>query len=140
MRFAALLLIAFLAAPLLSAQRVVPAGGQGLIEPGERSGIVRLTIRYGERRSWDNWNSQDDVPLSQLVGLSAADMRGSGVTVHFKIVRSAGTLDCEGWFDDGKGSCHFTYQPNPDFVAELATRGIDAPTGAETCQLTVAAG
>src|SRR6266699_614755 len=127
MRFAVLLLIAFLAAPLLSAQRVVPAGGQWLIEPGERSAIIRLTIRYGERRSWDNWNSQNDVPSSQLVGLSAADMRGSGVTVHFKIVRSAGTLDCEGWFDDGKGSGHFTYQPNPDFVAELAKRGVTGP-------------
>ncbi len=140
MRFAVLLLIAFLAAPLLSAQRVVPTGGQWLIEPGERSGIVRLTIRYGERRSWDNWNSQDDVPLSQLVGLSAADMRGSGVTVHFKIVRSAGTLDCEGWFDDGKGSGHFTYQPNPDFVAELAKRGVTGPppTAWEQFQMTVA--
>ena len=96
MRFAVLLLASFLAAPVLSAQHTVPSGGQWLIEPGERSGIVRLTIRYGERRYSDNWNSQDDVPLSQLVGLSAADMRGSGVTVHFKIVRSAGTLDREG--------------------------------------------
>src|SRR5881396_3268423 len=138
MRFAALLLIAFLAAPLLSAQRVVPSGGQWLIEPGERSGIVRLTIRYGERRSWDKWNSQDDVPLSQLVGLSAADMGGSGVTVHFKIVRSAGTLDCEGWFASGKGSGHFTYQPNPGFVAELAKRGIDAPTAWEQFSMTMA--
>jgi hypothetical protein len=67
--------------------------------------------------------------LTQLVGLSATEMGGPGVTVHFKIVRSAGTLTCEGWFDDGKGSGHFTYQPNPDFVAELAKRGINAPTG-----------
>src|SRR5213592_360666 len=140
MRFAVLLLASFLAAPVLSAQHTVPSGGQWLIEPGERSGIVRLTIRYGERRSWDNWNSQDDVPLSQLVGLSAADMRGSGVTVHFKIVRSAGTLDCEGWFDDGKGSGHFTYQPNPDFVTELAKRGVNGPppTAWEQFQMTMA--
>ena len=88
MRFAVLLLVAFLAAPVLQAQqRAVPTGGQWLIEPAERSGNVRLTIRYGERRYSDNWNSQDDVPLSELVGLSAADMRGSGVTAHFKIVR-----------------------------------------------------
>src|SRR2546428_10237128 len=44
---------------------------------------------------------------------------------------SAGTLDCEGWFDSGKGSGHFTYQPNPDFVAELAKRGVNAPTAWE---------
>jgi len=74
MRFAVLVLITFLAAPILSAQHYVPSGGQWLIEPGERATIVRLTIRYGERRYSDNWNSQDDVPSSQLVGLSAADM------------------------------------------------------------------
>src|SRR5438552_16661626 len=140
MRFAVLLLASFLAAPVLSAQHTVPSGGQWLIEPSERSGIVRLTIRYGERRYSDNWNSQDDVPVSQLVGLSAADMRGSGVTVHFKIVRSAGTLDCEGWFDDGKGSGHFTYQANSEFVAELAKRGITGPppTAWEQFQMTMA--
>jgi len=141
MRFAVLLLISVLAAPVLSAQqRPVPSDGQWLIEPGERSGFVRLTIRYGERRYHDSWNSQDDVPMSQLVGLSAADMGGSGATVHFKIVRSAGTLDCEGWFDDGKGSGHFTYQPNADFVAELAKRGINGPppTAWEQFQMTMA--
>ena len=140
MRFAVLLLATFLAAPVLSAQRTVPSGGQWLIEPGEHPGIVRLTIRYGERRYSDNWNSQDDVPMSQLVGLSAAEMGGAGTTVHFKIVRSAGTLTCEGWFDDGKGSGHFTYQPNPDFVVELAKRGINAPppTAWEQFQMTMA--
>src|SRR5438876_8336831 len=141
MRFAVLLLVASLAAPVLSAQqRAVPSDGQWLIEPGERSGNVRLTIRYGERRYSDNWNSQDDVPMSQLVGLSAAEMGGAGTTVHFKIVRSAGTLTCEGWFDDGKGSGHFTYQPNPDFVVELAKRGINGapPTAWEQFQMTMA--
>src|SRR2546425_10761371 len=140
MRFAVLLLASFLAASVLSAQHSVPSGGQWLIEPGERPGIVRLTIRYGERRYSDSWNSQDDVPSSQLVGLSAAEMGGSAVTVHFKIVRSAGPLTWEGWFDDGKGSGHFTYQPNPDFVAELAKRGINAPppTAWEQFQMTMA--
>ena len=41
MRFAVLLLASFLAAPVLSAQHTVPSGGQWLIEPSERSGIVR---------------------------------------------------------------------------------------------------
>ncbi|HEV8400741.1 MAG TPA: hypothetical protein VGQ18_13000, partial [Gemmatimonadales bacterium] len=78
------------------------------------------------------------MPLGEFVGLSAAEMRGSGVTVHFKIVRSAGTLDCDGWFDSGKGSGHFTYQPNPGFVAELAKRGVNAPTDWEQFQMTMA--
>src|SRR6266446_318508 len=138
MRFAVLFLASILATPVLSAQRTVPSGGQWLIDPGDRSGVVRLTIRYGERRYSDSWNGQDNVPLSELVGLSAADMRGSGAAVHFKVVRSAGTLDCEGWFDDGKGSGHFTYQANPGFVAELAKRGLNAPTAWEQFQMTMA--
>src|SRR2546423_513118 len=136
MRFAVLLVAAFQAAPALSAQHIVPSSGHWLIERGDHSGTVQLTVRYGEGRYSSNWGR--DVPVSELVGLSAADMGGSGTTVHFKIVRSAGTLDCEGWFNDGKGSGHFTYQPNPDFVAELAKRGINAPTDWEQFQMTMA--
>src|SRR6266849_5864182 len=138
MRFAVLLLASFLAAPVLSAQRTVPSGGQWLIERGDHPGTIQLTVRYGERRYSSDWSR--DVPIGELVGLSAADMSGSGVTVHFKIVRSAGTLTCEGWFDDDKGSGHFTYQPNPEFVAELAKRGINAPppTAWEQFQMTMA--
>ena len=137
MKSPVLLLAALLVAPSLSAQRAVPSGGQWLIDPGEHSGVVRLTIRYGERRYENSWNSQDDVPLSELVGLSAADMGGTGATVHFGIVRSAGTLDCDGWFDGGKGSGHFTYAPNAGFVAELAKRGINAPTAWEQFSMTM---
>ncbi len=136
MRFAVLLLIGSLAAPTLSAQRAVPSDGQWLIEPADQSGKVQLTIRYGDDRHSSNWGR--DVALSEFVGLSAADMRGSGEPVHFKIVRSAGTLTCEGWFEDGKGSGHFTYQPNADFVAELAKRGIGAPTAWDQFQMTMA--
>ena len=135
-----LLLAALLVAsalPAVSAQRTVPTTGQWLIDPGEHAGMVRLTIRYGERRYENSWNSQDDVPMSEFVGLSAADMGGSGATVHFKIVRSAGTLDCEGWFDGGKGSGHFTYLANPDFVTGLSRRGINAPTAWEQFSMTM---
>ena len=136
MRFAVLLVAGFLAAPVLSAQHTVPSGGQWLIEPADHAGRVQLTIRYGEDRHSSDWGR--DVPLSELVGLSAAEMGGSGATVHFKIVRSAGTLSCEGWFADGKGSGHFTYQANSEFVAELAKRGINAPTDWEQFQMTMA--
>src|ERR1051326_5048998 len=136
MRFAVLFLASILAAPAVSAQRAVPSSGQWLIDPGEHPGTIQLSVRYGERGYSSNWSR--DVSLREFVGLSAAEMRGSGVTVHFKIVRSAGTLDCEGWFEGGKGSGHFTYQPNRDFVAELAKRGINAPTAWEQFQMTMA--
>src|SRR5919108_428850 len=135
MRSAVLLLIACLAAPVLSAQRAIPSTGQWLIDPSDHPGKVQLNIRYGERGHSSNWGRI--VPVSELVGLSPADMNGPGTTVRFKIVRSAGTLSCEGWFADGRGSGHFTYEPNPDFVAELAKRGINAPTEWEQFEMTM---
>ena len=136
MRLAVLLVAAFLTTPVLSAQTPVPTDGQWLIERSDRSGKVELTVRYGEGRYSSNWGR--DIPLSELVGLSRADMDGPGTNVHFKIVRSAGTLTCQGWFEGGRGSGHFTYEPNPAFVAELAKRGINAPTDWEQFQMTMA--
>ena len=136
MRLPVLLLTSLLIAPVLPAQRTVPSGGQWLIEPGEESATLQLNVRYGEGRHSSNWGR--DVSLREFVGLSAADMNGTGVAVHFKIVRAAGTLECEGWFERGKGSGHFTYVPNADFAAQLAKRGINAPTEWEQFEMTMA--
>ena len=138
MRFAVLLSAGLLAAPALLAQRPrpVPSDGQWLIERSERSGRIQLNISYGKAGHSSNWGRQ--IPMSELAGLSAADMDGPGAAVHFRISRSAGTLTCEGWFRSGQGSGHFTYQPNPDFVAQLARRGIGAPTDWEQFEMTMA--
>jgi hypothetical protein len=134
-RHAVLVLLALILSAPAVAQ--IPTDGQWMIEPGETSGMVRLTIRFNEGRHSENWYSENDVPTSELAGLAAAEMNGSGVTVHFKVVRDAGTLTCEGWFNGGKGSGHFTYAANPDFTAALARRGIGAPTAWQQFQLTM---
>src|ERR1043166_6366321 len=95
MRLAVLLATAVLAVPSLSAQRLVPTGGEWLIGPTDHAGKIELEIRYGEGgRHSSNWGRT--IPVSGVVGLWAADMRGSGSAVHFKIVRAGGTLNCEG--------------------------------------------
>src|SRR5262245_39975498 len=118
MRLVVLLSASLLATSPLSSQRSqreVPAGGQWLIARGDEPGKVHLNVRYGSGWNTSNWGRQ--IPMSELAGLSAADMDGPGKDVHFRIVRSAGTLTCDGWFQRGEGSGHFTYQPNPGFVA-----------------------
>jgi len=79
-------------------------------------------------------------PRAQLVGLSAAEMGGSGVTVHFKIVRSAGTLTCEGWFEGGKGSGHFHLSAESRFRrrAGQARHSTRPPDAWEQFQMTMA--
>jgi hypothetical protein len=111
--------------------------GEWLLERGDQAGFVRLTLRYGTRPENSSWTN-DDVPLRQLDGLAAEAWQGSGVTVHFRIVRDAGTLACDGWFDHGKGSGHFEYTPSAQFVADLAHRGIGAPTPRQQFQMTMA--
>jgi len=136
MRFArrAWLLLLLVARPA-SAQAVTD--GQWLVDRGDSPGLVRLTLRYGVRPENDSWTS-NDVPLRQLEGLPADAWRGSGVVVHFRIARDAGTLACDGWFAAGKGSGHFEYTPNPQFVSDLARRGIGTPSPKQQLEMTMA--
>src|SRR5882724_11671126 len=135
MKFAALLATVLIVTPL-AAQRAVPSDGQWLIDRYERTGKLHLDIRYGEDGHSSSWGRP--IALSELTGLSTGEMEGAGATVHFKIVRAAGTLACDGYFAHGQGSGHFTYQPNPDFVTQLAQRGVDRPTAWEQFTMTMA--
>jgi hypothetical protein len=58
-----------------------------------------------------------------------ADLRGLDWTgaakhdVHFTIQRDAGSIDCEGFAQDQRGSGLFTFKPNPQYAAEMAKLG-----------------
>jgi hypothetical protein len=45
--------------------------------------------------------------------------------VNFRIVREAGTIECEGSFTNGKGSGTFRFTPNMSFVDAMKSRGFD---------------
>jgi len=51
--------------------------------------------------------------------------------VSFRLVREAGTIQCDGEFVNGKGSGTFTFAPNQGFVDAMRSRGFDfaKPTG-----------
>src|SRR5215510_2182196 len=57
-------------------------------------------------------------------GLSRAQAL-SGGPVKFSLVREAGRIDCEGSFQNGKGSGKFTFTGNSSFVAAMKSRGFD---------------
>jgi hypothetical protein len=61
---------------------------------------------------------------SALQGLSREQAAGSGA-VKFSLVREAGTIDCEGSFQNGKGSGTFRFTANPSFVSAMKSRGFD---------------
>ncbi|HEV7473989.1 MAG TPA: hypothetical protein VGN90_08070 [Pyrinomonadaceae bacterium] len=49
----------------------------------------------------------------------------AGGPVTFSIVREAGTIECQGSFQDGKGSGTFRFTANQAFVSAMKSRGFD---------------
>jgi hypothetical protein len=62
--------------------------------------------------------------LAELQGLSREQTSGVG-PVRFSLIREAGQIDCEGSFQNGKGSGTFRFTGNQSFVAAMKSRGFD---------------
>ena len=95
---------------------------------------VHISLRYETERGGRNESSRL-VPRDQVQGLSEAQMRGSGSAVQFHIRRDAGTFQCEGWFRAGKGSGHFVFTGDPNYVTTLRRQGYEAPTDEQLFRL-----
>ncbi|MDQ3711953.1 MAG: hypothetical protein M3388_07015 [Acidobacteriota bacterium] len=65
--------------------------------------------------------------FSDLQNLSREQVRGAGA-VRFSLVREAGTIDCEGNFNNGKGAGTFRFTSNSQFVSAMKTRGFEFET------------
>ncbi|HEV2863617.1 MAG TPA: hypothetical protein VGX48_21570 [Pyrinomonadaceae bacterium] len=62
--------------------------------------------------------------FSELQGL-AREQAMRGGPVRFSLVREAGTIECEGSFQNGNGSGTFRFTGNPSFLAAMKSRGFD---------------
>lgn len=79
-----------------------------------------------ERRTTKGGRNQmgQSVDFADLQNLSREQAKGSGA-VRFSMVREAGTIDCEGRFDNGKGAGTFRFTSNPNFLSAMKSRGFD---------------
>lgn len=89
----------------------------------EDSGKIHLSFERRTEKGGRNQMGQS-FELADLQGLSREQATGSG-TVNFRLVREAGVIDCEGNFQNGKGTGTFRFTPNPQFVAAMKSRGFD---------------
>jgi len=84
----------------------------------------KLNINF-ERRVGGEGRHQvgESFDYSDLEGLSAAQTQNGKVS--FRLVREAGTVQCEGAFTNGSGSGTFTFTPNQGFIDAMRSRGFD---------------
>ena len=62
--------------------------------------------------------------FSELQGLTREQVERGGA-VKFSLVREAGTISCEGTFQNGKGAGTFRFTANQTFVSGMKSRGFD---------------
>lgn len=88
----------------------------------EKDGKIYLSFERRTARGGRNQNGSN-YEYSDLEGLSR-DQSQNG-KVSFRLVREAGTIECEGTFTDGNGSGTFRFTPNRGFVDAMKSRGFD---------------
>ena len=115
--FAALVFV-----PLMAAAGVDKGSATGTgtwaLDTADEPGRVQLTLQGSGR---DRFNTSSPWLLADLRGL---DWAGAAKhDVHFTIQRDAGSIDCEGFVQDQRGSGLFTFTANPRYVAEMAKLG-----------------
>ena len=90
-------------------------------EDKEDTGKIHLSF---ERRT-ENGHNQNGQSYSydDIKGLTRD--RAENGKVSFRLVREAGTVECEGSFVNGKGSGTFTFTPDAGYVGAMKARGFD---------------
>jgi len=84
----------------------------------------KIQLNFALRTERGNHQDGQSFEYSELQGLTSEQAHAGG-TVKFSLVREAGRIDCEGTFQNGKGSGTFIFTGNQTFLANMKTRGFD---------------
>jgi|HubBroStandDraft_5_1064220.scaffolds.fasta_scaffold70318_2 hypothetical protein len=104
------------------AQNSSPIVGQWTVAGPWVQDKVQLTIQRNAGIG-SSMSSSSPVPLSDLRGLTRAQMDSSGSMARFELARDAGTFHFDGYVQNGGGGGVFTFVPNPKFVSEMRSLG-----------------
>ncbi len=89
----------------------------------QKSDQIHLSFERRTEKGGRNQMGQS-YDFADLQGLSREQTLSSG-SVNFSLVREAGTIECTGKFENGKGAGTFRFTPNPQFVSAMKSRGFD---------------
>jgi 4-hydroxy-3-methylbut-2-enyl diphosphate reductase IspH len=111
------ILAALVLFPLAAA--AATTAGTWALDSADEPGKVQFSLQGSS--GGDHFNTSSPWLLADLRGL---DWAGTAKhDVHFTIQRDAGSIDCEGFVKDQRGSGLFTFKANPQYVAEMAKLG-----------------
>lgn len=107
---------------VIVAQNVITGDWKAEYKP-EKADKIYLSFSRKTERGKNQMGSKYD--LSELQGLSANQLTAASSNVRFSLVREAGTIDCEGAFQNGKGAGTYRFTPNQQFISAMKSRGFD---------------
>ena len=116
-----LAVIAVVASSSVTAQNVLTGDWTASLE--KDSAKIHLNFERRTEKGKRNQMGQT-YDFADLQGLSR-DQASNGGAVKFSLVREAGRIDCEGTFQNGKGSGSFRFTGNASFVSAMKSRGFD---------------
>ena len=125
MRYAAITLsvLAGAATYITFAQNNEAINGNWSLSLGNAAGKVQLMLSRSSGKH-NMQHSRDDVPMSQLVGLTTDQIGApNGNVVKFQISREAGILECEGYMKAGGGGGIFHFMANLNYIAAMRSLG-----------------
>jgi hypothetical protein len=95
--------------------------GSWSLSAADQPGNVQFSLQSPQGE--DHFSTSSTWKLADLRGL---DWSGAAKhDVSFAIARDAGSIDCKGFVQDQRGAGLFTFQPNPQYRAEMAKLGFD---------------
>src|SRR5882757_5874064 len=96
--------------------------GNWSVHLSDTAGKLRLLLERSSGKH--HMNSSNDVPTTQLAGLSMDQLNSNaGSVVHFQINREAGVMECEGYVKSGGGGGVFHFMANLNYVAAMQALG-----------------
>jgi beta-lactamase regulating signal transducer with metallopeptidase domain len=101
------------------------------LHPARDPGTVNVSMRAGRSSHGRTMN------IAQLEALTGVRIAGANGPIHFTFRREAGTFTIDGVCRGGICGGTYAFEPNPAFPAELAKRGVGAPTAREQFQLAI---
>jgi len=116
---AAFIVLAFVAYPIIAQSSIT---GEWEASIKEKS-PDKIHISFERRTQGGRNQNGSSYSFSELQGLTREQVQNGKVS--FRLVRDAGTIECEGTFVNGKGSGTFTFVPNRGFVDAMRSRGFD---------------